>query len=24
VTLGQYLLHDLVHHVWDVTGEPAG
>jgi hypothetical protein len=23
VTLGQYLLHDLVHHVWDVTGEPA-
>ena len=24
VTLGQYLLHDLVHHVWDVTGTPAG
>jgi len=24
VTLGQYLLHDLVHHVWDVTGERAG
>jgi hypothetical protein len=24
LTLGQYLLHDLVHHVWDVTGEPAG
>ncbi len=23
VTLGQYLLHDLVHHVWDVTGRPA-
>ena len=23
LTLGQYLLHDLVHHVWDVTGTRA-
>ncbi|MCU1593898.1 MAG: methyltransferase type 12 [Frankiales bacterium] len=22
VSLGQYFVHDLVHHVWDVTGEP--
>lgn len=22
VTLGQYLVHDLVHHVWDLTGVP--
>jgi hypothetical protein len=22
VSLGQYLVHDLVHHVWDVTGIP--
>jgi hypothetical protein len=22
VTLGQYLVHDLVHHVWDLTGLP--
>jgi hypothetical protein len=21
VSLGQYFCHDLVHHVWDVTGE---
>lgn len=20
LTLGQYLVHDPVHHVWDVTG----
>jgi hypothetical protein len=23
-TFAQYLVHDPVHHVWDVTGEPAG
>jgi hypothetical protein len=22
-TLGQYLLHDLEHHVWDVSADPA-
>lgn len=22
-TFAQYLVHDPVHHVWDVTGEPA-
>ena len=22
VSLGQYLVHDLVHHVWDLTGDP--
>lgn len=22
VSLGQYLLHDLAHHVWDLTGAP--
>jgi hypothetical protein len=22
-TFSQYLVHDPVHHVWDVTGEPA-
>jgi hypothetical protein len=22
VSLGQYLTHDLVHHVWDLTGVP--
>jgi hypothetical protein len=21
VTIGQYMLHDVVHHLWDVTGE---
>jgi len=23
-TFAQYLVHDPVHHVWDVTGQPAG
>ncbi|HEX7135280.1 MAG TPA: DinB family protein [Iamia sp.] len=23
-TFAQYLVHDPVHHVWDVTGVPAG
>ncbi|WP_022919124.1 DinB family protein [Ruania albidiflava] len=23
-TLMQYLVHDLVHHLWDVSGEPPG
>ena len=23
-TLLQYLVHDLVHHLWDVSGEPPG
>lgn len=23
-TFAQYLVHDPVHHVWDVTGTPAG
>lgn len=23
-TLLQYLVHDLVHHLWDVSGEPSG
>ena len=23
MTIGQYMLHDVVHHVDDVTGEPA-
>lgn len=22
-TLGQYFLHDIVHHLWDVTGQGA-
>ena len=22
VTLAQYFLHDVVHHLWDVTGQP--
>ena len=22
-SFSRYLVHDLVHHVWDVTGEPA-
>jgi hypothetical protein len=24
VSIGQYLVHDLAHHVWDVTGKPQG
>ena len=23
-TLGQYFLHDVVHHLWDVTGQQDG
>jgi hypothetical protein len=23
-SLGRYLVHDAVHHVWDLTGRPAG
>jgi hypothetical protein len=22
VTLLQYFLHDVIHHLWDVTGQP--
>ena len=21
VTLSQYFLHDVIHHLWDVTGQ---